>query len=232
LDQGSVFAGDNEAISDRVRIPKYLKKIVASNWVVMLECLYGTLGTMEIEFWPIHEMVSPTQKHEKGNLETLSIVLDEINTLRRRVNWYCDEMVLNLDELGIQTTSENSGGGLQICDRDDRRDFLSIYEKLKTCRENAGMMMTRTTDIINIVSAKYVNKLTILGMGFVPLSLTASLFSMGGEFSAGRSLFWVYFVISIPLFIFFLGWTYGYLRLLFLLKTVFKANERKKSAFI
>jgi hypothetical protein len=51
------------------------------------------------------------------------------------------------------------------------------------------MMITRTTNIINIVSAKYINKLIILGIDFVPLSLTASLFSMGREFSAGRSLF-------------------------------------------
>ncbi|KAF4632990.1 hypothetical protein G7Y89_g5140 [Cudoniella acicularis] len=55
-----------------------------------------------------------------------------------------------------------------------------------------------------------------LGTVYLPLSLVASILSMGNQFSPGQSLFWVYFVIAFPLmaiiYVLILRWEtiYGY----------------------
>lgn len=40
--------------------------------------------------------------------------------------------------------------------------------------------------------------LTSMATIFIPISLVAAVFSMGGEFAAGKSLFWVFWVLAIP----------------------------------
>jgi hypothetical protein len=47
--------------------------------------------------------------------------------------------------------------------------------------------------------ARSVGRLTYLATILVPFSVTAALFSMGGDFSAGQSLFWVFWVIATPI---------------------------------
>lgn len=47
--------------------------------------------------------------------------------------------------------------------------------------------------------AQQVGYLTSLAMLFIPLSFVAAVFSMGGDFSAGASHFWVYWVIAVPM---------------------------------
>lgn len=43
------------------------------------------------------------------------------------------------------------------------------------------------------------NTLTFLVLFFAPLSLTAEILSMGGNFLPGNQLFWVYFVAAISI---------------------------------
>ena len=47
--------------------------------------------------------------------------------------------------------------------------------------------------------ARSVGRLTYLATILVPFSVTAALFSMGGDFQAGQSLFWVFWVIATPI---------------------------------
>ena len=51
----------------------------------------------------------------------------------------------------------------------------------------------------SIREAKSIKALTILGIVFVPLASVASLFSMSDPFRPGGRLFWMYFVVSVPL---------------------------------
>jgi hypothetical protein len=46
---------------------------------------------------------------------------------------------------------------------------------------------------------KSVAKITLLASVFFPISITASIFSMGGEYLPGSRLFWVYWVVTLPL---------------------------------
>ena len=49
------------------------------------------------------------------------------------------------------------------------------------------------------VAQQSVNRLAYLGGIFLPFSIVAAIFSMGQEFAAGMPLFYVYWVISLPL---------------------------------
>ena len=51
----------------------------------------------------------------------------------------------------------------------------------------------------SIREAKSVKALTILGIVFIRLAFVASLFSMSDPFRPGGRLFWMYFVVTLPL---------------------------------
>ena len=54
----------------------------------------------------------------------------------------------------------------------------------------------------SIREARSARALTFVGLVFIPLAYTASLFSMADPYALGKEGFWVYFAISVPLIIF------------------------------
>ncbi|KAK7953358.1 hypothetical protein PG988_014052 [Apiospora saccharicola] len=50
--------------------------------------------------------------------------------------------------------------------------------------------------------ARSMKTLTTLGLLFLPLSFSASVFSMADAYLPGNSMFWVYFAVSLPLVVF------------------------------
>ena len=53
----------------------------------------------------------------------------------------------------------------------------------------------------SIEEARNSRLLATLGTVFLPLSLVASVLSMGGDFLPGNGRFWIYFALSLPLHI-------------------------------
>lgn len=51
----------------------------------------------------------------------------------------------------------------------------------------------------SVREAKRTKTLTVVGLIFIPLAYTCGLFSMSDQFRPGERLFWVYFVVSLPL---------------------------------
>jgi Mg2+ and Co2+ transporter CorA len=51
--------------------------------------------------------------------------------------------------------------------------------------------------------------LAVLGTIFLPLSLTSSILSMGGDFLPGNRKLWVYFAVSLPLLVLGLVFSFG-----------------------
>lgn len=88
---------------------------------------------------------------------------------------------------------------------DTSADFLHIEDEIQRLRNHASGLLSSFTSLAGIVGnrqsldeARSVRVLTILGMTFLPLSLIASLLSMGGKFLPGESGFWIYWVASVP----------------------------------
>ena len=54
---------------------------------------------------------------------------------------------------------------------------------------------------ISFAETKNISRLTYMALVFVPLTFVSSLFSMTGDLAPGKKLFWIYFLVSVPLVI-------------------------------
>lgn len=68
-------------------------------------------------------------------------------------------------------------------------------ELIETCLGVASILESRRS----LQETTDVNRLTKLGMTFLPLSFASGLLSMGGAFLPGEKHFWIYFVLVVPL---------------------------------
>ncbi|KAK5052721.1 hypothetical protein LTR84_002587 [Exophiala bonariae] len=89
--------------------------------------------------------------------------------------------------------------------KDTAPDFVYIETELERLKDHAKGLQSSFTSLAGIAGnrqsldeARSVRILTVLGMTFLPMSLVASLLSMGGDYLPGESRFWVYWAVSIP----------------------------------
>ena len=165
----------------------FLKKIVASNWNVLLEFVWAKLSEFERELG----------KFEGTKLDYLSDTLCDVNLFRRRLSWYYDEVEMSLRSVGIAVDGQSD---------EDGKELLSVLSRLQGCKEKVESLTPIVTGLLNVRQAdismresRLVSKLTLVALVFIPLSFTASIFSMGEGFLPGDSLFWVYFAVALPL---------------------------------
>ena len=164
----------------------FLKKIIASNWNVVLEFIWAKLSEIERELSHL----------DKDGLRHLSDILSEVHLFRRRLSWYLAEVETSLENVGLPTESRS---------RDDGKELLSVLARLRTCKEKiesltpivTGMLSVQQADM-SMNEARLVSKLTYIALTFLPLSLIAGILSMGGDFQPGHNRFWVYFTVAIP----------------------------------
>ena len=172
----------------------FLKKIVASNWNVMLEFVWAKLSEFE------RAVRSPTvskKEIQQDPLDHLTEILAAVGLFRRRLFWYLDEVESNLRSVGIAVDKESD---------DEGKELLLVLERLQRFNAKVESLTSVVTGILTVrqadisqKEAKLVSKLTFVALVFIPLSFTASIFSMGGDFLPGSSLFWVYFAAAVPI---------------------------------
>jgi Mg2+ and Co2+ transporter CorA len=172
----------------------FLKQIVASQWNVLLEYVWAKLCEFEKELGKFEgKRFRKPQEHSKHLAETLA----GVNLFRRRLSYYFDQVESNLGSLGIDVHERSN---------DEGKELLSILVRLQGCKEKVESLMPIVTGMLSVNQAnisleesKLVSKLTVVALIFIPLSFTASIFSMGGDFQPGSSHFWMYFAVALPL---------------------------------
>ena len=141
---------------------------------------------------------------QQESLNQLAEILTAIALFRRRLLWYLDEVESRLPSVGVTIDKENDAEG---------KELLSVLKRLQGFKETAesltsvatGMLSVRQAGIslrqaeVSQKEAKLVSRLTFVALVFIPLSFTASIFSMGGDFLAGSPRFWVYFAVAVPM---------------------------------
>lgn len=85
----------------------------------------------------------------------------------------------------------------------DRSAMEETYEAKMQSRES--MRQTKETAAANRM-ARSSGQLTKIATIIVPCTFVTSIFSMGGDFAAGESLFYVYWIISVPITLGLLFW--------------------------
>ena len=175
-----------------------LRRIVASNWLLLFEYFKCFLGKMETGLSERGELVG-TEWLEQG--------WSEIHNWRRRCFEFREHIDTTLQNLSIPISG-------QYCPRrdgqdEDGEDFLYIYRRMQDLKERTEALSASLTSLISIQESKQslreaqsVKTLTTLGLVFVPLAFTSGMFSMSGSFQPGQEHFWVYFVVAIPLVVF------------------------------
>lgn len=198
----------DRAIKSPYESSLFLRNIVAATWMKTLEHLRATLSALEMKLWAIEHIVSPTiTEVEKARyLSDFMPTLNELNTMRRRGNWYITEMKINLEGLGISPDFPPLASSQQTGERNHDYDFLAIYAQLQTYQawtekymEVISAQITTMETRKSLADSKSLSRLTVLGFIFLPLSFTATFFSMGGEFAVGQNKFWVYFAVAVPM---------------------------------
>jgi Mg2+ and Co2+ transporter CorA len=189
------------AIENPYHSTLFLRNIIASIWMNAIEYIQAILSELETKLWQIEHMIAPELSHAEKDLymRDFSTALNEVNTMRRRLNWYVAEMKANCEVLGTSPDFLSD-------DLKRNGDFVAIYHRLVNYQNWAEKLMNVITTQVNlmetkksIADSKSLARLTILGFFFIPLSFVATFFSMGGDFSVGQSKFWVYFAVSVPL---------------------------------
>ncbi len=162
----------------------FLKKIVASNWNVMLEFVWAKLSEFE------RALGSPQVRGKGAQQEPLDQLADistAVSLFRRRLLWYLDKVESNLRSMGIDIDKESD---------DEGKELLSVLKRLQGFKEKVESLTSVVTGMLSVRQAelsqketKLVSRLTFVALVFIPLSFTASIFSMGGDFLPGSSRF-------------------------------------------
>ena len=93
-----------------------------------------------------------------------------------------------------------------VVDEREREEWEALLLAVASLKEELANLINGYTQEASIqesktsnYQARSVGRLTSLATILVPFSVTAALFSMGGDFQAGQSLFWVFWVIATPI---------------------------------
>lgn len=188
-------------------------KIVASHYVMQADYLREIMNQLEL---------SPERMEDQADIRIADAEEQwtDAQTLGRRMNQYCEYLEANMLQLRVPFREPDTS---QVADWTDiTADFQYLYLRFKGLRHRAEMINSSITGLTGIVGnrqaireqqlalgaaersireARSAKALTFVGLIFIPLAYTSSLFSMGSPYGPGQDGFWLYFAISIPLII-------------------------------
>lgn len=190
----------------------FIHRIVASHWFDFLDLQLKTLSTVDLtskqrRVASAGKVVSTAEW--KRELDFYNERLSLLGLLQRRLMWYEQEMLLNLERLGLRadgascgTTGSTSPLSLHAAEQ----DFRAIFYELKLHKSRADNLLGIVTDSINLSNAlrslhdtRFGMQLSIVGAIFFPVTLVAAVFSMGGDYLPGSKNFWIPWVVAVPL---------------------------------
>lgn len=124
----------------------------------------------------------------------------------RQINHFERAITLNIERLGVQLGCEGVKKELSRALADAQMDFLAIAARLRPFQERMSDLTSLANDIAGLrASFKSIQdgeqglRLSLFAAVIFPLTLVASMLSMGEDFLPGKSSFWVFWAASVPL---------------------------------
>jgi len=230
----------SEANKDSSNAAYYLLKHLAQHWVNQLELINCTLAKGEYLSDDFQARIDePTTGSQwKAELVKINRINTDINYLRRQMNHFWRAMFLNLERLGIQLGCEQIDKTLPLALQGAQQDFLTISTRLQPLRQRVDALSAMANDLANLKAAfkgiqdsDFGTRLGLFASVIFPLTLVASILSMGDDFLPGKNKFWVFWASSLPpALVFALVLTYGWRpdKIVKDLKSFFKRRMRQK----
>ena len=181
----------------------FLKKIIAANYMILIEHGKAMLGTIEVSLSRQGQDISELQ------IAWAEQRWSDLQSWSRRYSEYCENVELIVDSIRVE-----SPGEVALNDwLSSKYDFDFIHRRLCDHKRRSEVLISSLTGLAGILGsretlkeanrslheAKRVKILTSLGMVFAPWFLTSGIFSMSDKFLPGARLFWIYFAVTIPL---------------------------------
>lgn len=190
----------------------FLLKHIAQNWTNQLELINTTIAKGEYFSDDYQAKIDNTLTGSQWKTDLLKVneVTKDINYMRRQMNHFWRAMILNLDRLGIQLGSEQVDDKLSLALRGAQKDFLALNARLVPLQQRVESLGSIGNDLANLRAAfkgiydgEFGLRLSLFASIVFPLTLVASILSMGGDFAAGERSFWIFWASSIPFTILF-----------------------------
>lgn len=193
----------------------FAKKIVASHYLQHAEYLRSIISTTQF-----HMSRKATFHLRHFSDDYVETQWSDSQALVRRMCEYCEDLEAIMLQCGI-TPHQPDLSDMKTW-HDVSPDFQFLHKTFCVLRHRAERLNSATVGLAGIASnqqalrehasslkeAKNMKSLTLVGLIFIPLAYTSSLFSMTQPYGPGGDQFWIYFVISGPLVLFVLGLFY------------------------
>ena len=189
----------------------FVEKLVASQYLKLAEFIQSVIERIQFN-------LSRRQDLTSFAVAAVEEQWSDVQGLERRIGEYKDDLEAIMLQLRIPFGNPNLK---DVTDWEDSTpDYQYLYLRFKEISRRANSLNGSTAALAGLTNnrhavkaqelaleatersireAKSVKALTILGLVFVPLAYVATLFSMSDSYGPGGELFWVYFVVAIPL---------------------------------
>jgi hypothetical protein len=176
----------------------FAQKIIASEYLLLLSYYRYNLSYIN---WTL------TRRHSLGDFDAGRVERSwsDLQAFHRRLMEHHYNIGLLLTALHLPRDISAVAASLSLNLKNTAIHFLHIEAELARLKAHAEDLQGSFTSLAGIVGnrqsldeARSVRVLTVLGMTFLPLSLVAGILSMGGDYLAGETKFWVYWAASVP----------------------------------
>jgi CorA-like Mg2+ transporter protein len=193
----------------------FAKSIVASHYLQHAEFLRWIISTTQLH---ISRKANIRLQHFKS--EYVETQWSDSQALERRMYEYCEDLEAIMLQCGVAFDRPNLSHMKSW--HEVATDFQFLYMKFCDLRHRAESLKTATSRLAGIAGnqqavreqalssreTRNMKSLTLLGLIFIPLAFTSSIFSMAQPFGPGGEQFWIYFTVSGPLVLLVLGLFY------------------------
>ncbi|KAH7381234.1 hypothetical protein DE146DRAFT_704720 [Phaeosphaeria sp. MPI-PUGE-AT-0046c] len=185
----------------------YLLKHVAQHWVNHLELMNTTIAKAEWFSDDYQASIDDNLSRQKwkNDLVKINNISKDINYMRRHLNHFWRAMYLNLERLGVQLGAEAVNENLSMALRGAQKDFLTIHTRMQPMRDRAEALNSVSNDLANLRAAfrgvhdgEFGLRLSLFASVVFPLTLVATIFSMGEAYLPGEKEFWKLWAIGPP----------------------------------